>query len=118
MTAAKTKDKYGKWSAAGWGSINRCRYHVSLKVSKKKIRGQGDSHCKRKAAQVVVTAITINNDKAKYDVTRRNAKNIFAPSLKMKNPRGTQKICALGYVNHPLDETNPKRSEAKVCIKG
>ncbi|MGW0733730.1 hypothetical protein [Streptomyces sp. NPDC002851] len=108
------KHKYGKWVTAG---KTKCRFYIALGVSKKTANAAGSGHCKKKSAQVVVAAVSINNQKIKHTTQRGISKHVYTKAVKLKNPKGEQKICAFGWVNHPLVDSNPKRSEAKVCIK-
>ncbi|WP_326615658.1 hypothetical protein OG863_00245 [Streptomyces decoyicus] len=113
------KHKWGKWTKAGFGQV-KCRFYIALSVSKKTASAAGRGHCKREQAQVVVAAITVNNQKIKHTVKRGGFwghKDVYTKAVKAKNRKGKQTFCAFGWVNHPMDELNVKRSSAKVCIK-
>ncbi|WP_159393644.1 hypothetical protein [Streptomyces albus] len=109
------KDKYGKWTSSG-ALRTKCRFYIALSVGKTAYAA-GQGHCKSKQAQVVVAAISVNNKKVKHTVKRGWSKGVYTKAVKVKNPKGKQKICAFGWLNHPTDDTPVKRSEAKVCIK-
>jgi hypothetical protein len=109
------KDKYGKWVATGRTGI-KCRVYVAVSAGAT-ANGAASSTCKKKVSQVVVVGISINNNKIKYTTARGTATKVYTKAVKQKNPKGKQTICAFGYVNSTWDDTNPKRSEAKVCVK-
>jgi hypothetical protein len=109
------KDKYGKWVKTG-PLKTKCRVYIAVSAGAS-ANAAASSTCKKRMSQVVVAAITINNQKIKHTTKRGTAKSVYTDAVKLKNPKGKQTICGIGWINSPADETNPVRSEAKVCIK-
>ncbi|MCT9079416.1 hypothetical protein [Streptomyces fulvoviolaceus] len=109
------KAKYGKWTKVGKIG-NKCRVYVVVSAGTT-LNGVANSECKKGESQVVVVGISINNNKIKYTKATDTVKNLYTKVVKEKNPKGKQTLCAFGYVNSTWDDTNPVRSEAKVCVK-
>ncbi|MEU1475881.1 hypothetical protein ACFYZ8_00980 [Streptomyces sp. NPDC001668] len=109
------KAGFGKWTKVG-RTGNKCRVYVAVSAGTT-LNGAANSQCKKKESQVVVVGISINNDKIKYTKATGTAKSVYTKAVKEKNPRGKQTLCAFGYVNSTWDDTNPQRSELKVCVK-
>jgi hypothetical protein len=114
-TAVVGKDKFGPWVGTGPAGVD-CRVYVAVSAGST-ANASASGTCKVRMSQTVVVGININNGRIKYTTKRGTAKNVYTDAVKVDNPRGRQTICAFGYVNSPLDETNPERSEAKVCVK-
>ncbi|MGW1746702.1 hypothetical protein ACWCRD_13980 [Streptomyces sp. NPDC002092] len=114
-SAVVGKDGYGKWVATGPARY-KCRVYVAVSAGGT-ANGAASGECKVRMSQVVVVGISINNNQIKHTTARGTAKKVYTKALKETNPRGKQNICAFAYVNSPLDESNPVRSEAKVCVK-
>ncbi|NUT29645.1 MAG: hypothetical protein HOV84_27700 [Streptomyces sp.] len=108
------KDKYGKWTKTGPALVD-CRVYVAVSAGRT-VNATASGTCKFRMSQTVVAGITING-RVKYITARGTGKKVYTDVVKVNNPRGKQTICGWGYVNSPLDETNPRRSEARTCFK-
>ncbi|NJP50739.1 hypothetical protein HCJ93_11825 [Streptomyces sp. SBST2-5] len=100
------------------GKMPGCRVHAVVSASKKTASGYLRSSCKYGSAHVLAGMLTIDNQKTKTVTKRqRTGKMAETKTIKLSNPKGTQKICMVGSWNHPLGPAPQQRSEARACVK-
>ncbi|MFF6780204.1 hypothetical protein [Streptomyces sp. NPDC012510] len=100
------------------GKLPGCRAHAVVSVTKKTASGYARATCEYGSTHILVGLLSVNNDKLKSTTKRqRGGKTVTSKTLKLGNPKGTQKICMIGTWNYPLAEQPQYRSEARACVK-
>ncbi|MCT7353697.1 hypothetical protein N4P33_16185 [Streptomyces sp. 15-116A] len=95
-----------------------CRVHAVVSVTPKTASGYLKSTCEYGSSHVLAGLLSIDNKKVKQ-VTKRqgSGKTATTNTVKLANPKGTQKICMMGSWNFPLADGPQFRSEARACVK-
>ncbi|MFE0100188.1 hypothetical protein [Streptomyces sp. NPDC059009] len=110
------KSKYGKWVKMGVYR-SKCRVQLSIAAGNT-VSGGAEGYCKKKSQQAVVGRIYFDASGKYKDIKKLGTgKYVGVGGGEMKNPKGKQKMCIVGYTQSPWDGGEPwRRSEAKVCI--
>lgn len=99
------------------GKSPGCRIMAFVGANKVRASGFLKVTCEHKTKSTIAGALSLNNQKFKDVRMRAYGKTMSTKWVSLKNPKGTQKFCMMGWWMHPLYPDPQYRSEAKACVK-
>ncbi|WP_158744882.1 hypothetical protein [Streptomyces sp. NRRL S-1448] len=99
------------------GKSPGCRIMAFVGANKDRASGFLKVTCDQKTKSTIAGALSLNNQKFNDVRMRANGKTMTTKWVSLKNPKGTQKFCMMGWWMHPLYPEPQNRSEAKACVK-